>query len=131
RRSDGVTSLDQSPIGIPRRGTTLVVGVSCDTQIWTKSQSCAEKLIGAAYPLWPGTMRGVCGGEQGFDRNGLETIMDIRVSDFGLASRQNSGAWRGFLPGAWQSRVNVREFIQRNYTPYEGDDSFLAAPTER
>ena len=57
--------------------------------------------------------------------------MDIRVSDFGLASRQNSGAWRGFLPGAWQSRVNVREFIQRNYTPYEGDDSFLAAPTER
>jgi formate C-acetyltransferase len=61
----------------------------------------------------------------------METIMDIRVSDFGLASRHSSGAWRGFLPGAWQSRVNVREFIQRNYTPYEGDDSFLAAPTER
>jgi formate C-acetyltransferase len=61
----------------------------------------------------------------------METIMDIRVSDFGLASRQKSGAWRGFQPGAWQSRVNVREFIQRNYTPYEGDDNFLAAPTER
>ena len=35
-------------------------------------------------------------------------------------------AWRGFAPGSWQSRVNVREFIQRNYTPYEGDASFLS-----
>ena len=34
-------------------------------------------------------------------------------------------AWRGFAPGSWQSRVNVREFIQRNYTPYEGDGAFL------
>ena len=40
-------------------------------------------------------------------------------------------AWRGFAPGSWQSRVNVREFIQRNYTPYEGDGSFLQGPTER
>jgi formate C-acetyltransferase len=31
----------------------------------------------------------------------------------------------------WQSRINVRDFIQRNYTPYEGDASFLAGPTER
>ena len=34
-------------------------------------------------------------------------------------------AWRGFAPGSWRSRVNVREFIQRNYTPYECDSSFL------
>ena len=40
-------------------------------------------------------------------------------------------AWRGFTPGTWQNRVNVREFIQRNYSPYEGDASFLAGPTER
>src|SRR5690349_1570375 len=40
-------------------------------------------------------------------------------------------AWRGFAPGTWQSRVNVREFIQRNYTPFEGDGSFLAGPTQR
>ena len=40
-------------------------------------------------------------------------------------------AWRGFAPGAWQSRVNVREFIQRNYTPYEGDGAFLQGATER
>ena len=40
-------------------------------------------------------------------------------------------AWRGFTPGSWQNRVNVREFIQRNYTPYEGDASFLQGPTDR
>ena len=39
--------------------------------------------------------------------------------------------WRGFAPGAWQTRVNVREFIQRNCTPYEGDDKFLQGATER
>jgi len=40
-------------------------------------------------------------------------------------------AWRGFAPGSWQSRVNVREFIQRNYTPYEDDGAFLQGPTPR
>src|SRR5258706_4578581 len=40
-------------------------------------------------------------------------------------------AWRGFVPGMWRDRVNVREFIQRNYTPYEGDGSFLKGPTPR
>lgn len=40
-------------------------------------------------------------------------------------------AWRGLVPGSWQERVNVREFIQRNYTPYEGDASFLTDATER
>ena len=40
-------------------------------------------------------------------------------------------AWRGFAPGNWQTRVNVREFIQRNYTPYEGDGAFLQGATER
>src|SRR5262245_47827224 len=40
-------------------------------------------------------------------------------------------AWRGFIPGTWQRRVNVREFIQRNYTPYEGDAQFLQGPTAR
>src|SRR3954469_23082286 len=40
-------------------------------------------------------------------------------------------AWRGFEPGLWQREINVRWFLQRNYTPYEGDDSFLAEATER
>jgi formate C-acetyltransferase len=35
------------------------------------------------------------------------------------------------VPGAWQSRVNVREFIQRNYTPHEGDGTFLQGATPR
>lgn len=37
--------------------------------------------------------------------------------------------WEGFVGGAWTSNVNVRDFIQKNYTPYEGDESFLAGPT--
>ncbi|WP_273428955.1 formate C-acetyltransferase [Chitinibacter tainanensis] len=40
-------------------------------------------------------------------------------------------AWRGFAAGEWQQQVAVRDFIQANYTPYEGDDQFLAGPTER
>ncbi len=40
-------------------------------------------------------------------------------------------AWRGFREGAWQSEINVRDFIQKNYTPYAGDASFLAPATER
>ena len=40
-------------------------------------------------------------------------------------------AWEGFNPGKWSSdEIDVRDFIQKNYTPYEGDDSFLAGPTE-
>ena len=38
--------------------------------------------------------------------------------------------WRTFQPGVWMREINVRNFIQANYTPYDGDDSFLAGPTE-
>lgn len=38
----------------------------------------------------------------------------------------NCKAWEGFRTGEWRHLVNVRNFIQKNYTPYEGDDSFLA-----
>ena len=38
--------------------------------------------------------------------------------------------WRGFSKGEWQTSVNTRDFIQTNYTPYEGDESFLAEVTE-
>ena len=40
-------------------------------------------------------------------------------------------AWVGFTLGDWCERIDVRDFIQKNYTPYEGDESFLAAPTAR
>ena len=39
-------------------------------------------------------------------------------------------AWQNFNAGEWQKEINVRDFIQKNYTPYDGDDSFLCGPTE-
>ena len=42
-----------------------------------------------------------------------------------------TSAWQDFNPGLWQSEINVRDFIQQNYSPYDGDESFLAPPTER
>ena len=39
--------------------------------------------------------------------------------------------WSGFRPGQWQETIEVRDFIQRNYTPYTGDESFLAPATQR
>ena len=39
-------------------------------------------------------------------------------------------AWQGFVGGNWEHEIDVRDFIQKNYTPYDGDESFLAGPTE-
>ncbi|WP_311777436.1 formate C-acetyltransferase [Trueperella abortisuis] len=39
--------------------------------------------------------------------------------------------WQGFTEGAWQQTIDVRDFIQKNYTPYEGDKSFLEGPTDK
>ena len=38
--------------------------------------------------------------------------------------------WNTFNSGVWEREINVRDFIQKNYTPYDGDDSFLAGPTQ-
>ena len=43
----------------------------------------------------------------------------------------SNSAWRGFVSGPWRDVIDVRDFIQRNYTPYDGDDTFLAPATER
>ena len=43
----------------------------------------------------------------------------------------NFDAWKDFEKGEWQDKINVRDFIQRNYTPYEGDSSFLTGPTDK
>jgi formate C-acetyltransferase len=40
-------------------------------------------------------------------------------------------AWGGFQTGLWQKEINVRDFIQQNYTPYEGDAGFLKPATPR
>jgi formate C-acetyltransferase len=46
-------------------------------------------------------------------------------------TRLRAEAWHGFRLGVWQNEINIRDFIQQNYTPYDGDDSFLASVTER
>ncbi|WP_055563472.1 formate C-acetyltransferase [Streptomyces atriruber] len=43
----------------------------------------------------------------------------------------NGEAWDGFKGGLWRDAIDVRDFVQQNYAPYEGDDTFLAGPTER
>ena len=43
----------------------------------------------------------------------------------------NNSAWQGFRTGEWRHLVNVRNFIQKNYTPYTGDENFLAGTTAR
>ncbi len=42
----------------------------------------------------------------------------------------NFDQWNGFFGSLWKEEVNVRDFIQRNYTPYDGDECFLAGPTD-
>ena len=39
-------------------------------------------------------------------------------------------AWAGFTEGNWQKDIDVRDFIQKNYTPYDGNDQFLEGPTQ-
>src|SRR5687768_17435576 len=39
--------------------------------------------------------------------------------------------WRDFVPGSWCTAIDVRDFIVRNTTPYEGDETFLVGPTKR
>ena len=46
-------------------------------------------------------------------------------------SAEATSPWRGFRTGLWQKEINVRDFIQQNYEPYDGDDGFLAPATAR
>jgi formate C-acetyltransferase len=48
-----------------------------------------------------------------------------------IAPPKPPAPWQGFAPGLWQKEINVRDFIQQNYRPYEGNESFLASTTER
>ncbi|MDR2901729.1 MAG: formate C-acetyltransferase, partial [Lactobacillales bacterium] len=45
--------------------------------------------------------------------------------------KKQDKAWELFVPGKWQKQIDVVDFIQTNYTPYQGDDSFLAPETKR
>jgi len=46
-------------------------------------------------------------------------------------AKAEESPWRGFRSGLWQKQIDVRDFIQQNYEPYEGDESFLAPATPR
>ena len=46
-------------------------------------------------------------------------------------SDKSAAAWKGFVPGLWQKEIDVRDFIQQNYAPYYGDETFLAPATAR
>ena len=48
-----------------------------------------------------------------------------------MAVDKTGPPWAGFQPGLWQKEINVRDFIQQNYQPYEGNQDFLAPATER
>src|SRR5574341_1646947 len=58
------------------------------------------------------------------------TTMAITISHK-TASDKVLLAWKGFKPGLWQKEINVRDFIQQNYEPYDGDESFLVPANER
>ena len=57
--------------------------------------------------------------------------MSTATTDRPAAETAPGDAWAGFAPGPWQETIDVRDFILRNYTPYSGDASFLAGPTEK
>jgi formate C-acetyltransferase len=62
-------------------------------------------------------------------RTATKPVKDAQpATDMASANHQ---AWRGFKPGLWQRDVNVRWFLQQNYTPYDGDAAFLKLATRR
>src|SRR5688572_271909 len=48
-----------------------------------------------------------------------------------MSETSSQDPWRKFTPGLWQRDINVRWFLQQNYTPYEGDSAFLSPATDR
>ena len=53
------------------------------------------------------------------------------AASHGMKTESVGAAWQGFITGLWQKEIDVRDFIQQNYTPFEGDQSFLASATVR
>jgi formate C-acetyltransferase len=57
--------------------------------------------------------------------------MAVSTSPTTAGTDPAASPWRQFHPGLWQNEINVRDFIQQNYEPYDGDESFLAPATAR
>lgn len=60
-------------------------------------------------------------------RTGCETVTQNGFQQ----EEKKMDAWNGFAGETWKNEINVRDFIQANYTPYTGDGSFLAGATAR
>ena len=56
----------------------------------------------------------------------LYSVLIIIIGGFTVMREE----WTNFAGGKWESDIDVRDFIQKNYTPYDGDQSFLEGPTE-
>src|SRR4029079_16228039 len=56
--------------------------------------------------------------------------MDV-IASHDTKTQRAASPWHSFRTGLWQKEINVRDFIQQNYEPYDGDESFLAPPTKR
>lgn len=61
----------------------------------------------------------------------MSTLTRPAPAEFDPSLDTPIAAWDGFAPGPWQHEINLRDFIQRNYTPYEGAADFLTGPTQR
>lgn len=59
----------------------------------------------------------------------MKTLESRNVEARSATAMESKEPWRGFSTGSWNDGIDVRDFIQQNYTPYAGDDAFLAAPT--
>ena len=57
-------------------------------------------------------------------------LMFIYGKETETMANHDFAQWNGFVGRVWKDNVDVRDFIQNNYTPYDGDESFLAGPTE-
>jgi formate C-acetyltransferase len=64
-------------------------------------------------------------------RESKVTDTEVEVTTMNAEKATERSAWRGFHGTTWRERIDVRDFVQANYTPYEGDASFLTGPTER
>src|SRR6185436_12615692 len=62
---------------------------------------------------------------------GSEELTMTTTAPHGTKAQDAGTPWRGFKGGLWQNEINVRDFIQQNYEPYEGNEEFLASATER
>ena len=87
-----------------------------------------EELVIARHT---GSVTGI-GGKPARSGQGIRGALDgCRPHRRRRQTRPRRSPWQGFQTGLWNSEINVRDFIQQNYEPYDGDESFLAPATPR